>query len=182
MELSSIAKPYAQAIFTIASTNNTIDDWSAMLKASAYLMADVSVKSLLLSPKINTDSKVKTIIALLNSSLDNNISLEQERLIAILINNNRILTMTGIYDLFVIKQDSVGGNKLLEVFTPYDLTPEQTTQLQDKLSTSYKSVVSLKTTIAKGLLGGAVIKNGDRVIDNSIAAKLAKLSTLLPIN
>ena len=57
MELSTIAKPYAQAVFEIAEQNNSVSGWSEFLSAATIVMADRNTKAFIASPSKSKDQK-----------------------------------------------------------------------------------------------------------------------------
>jgi len=58
MELSTIAKPYAQAIFEIAEQNNSVSGWSGFLSAATLVIADSNTKAFIASPSKSKASKI----------------------------------------------------------------------------------------------------------------------------
>jgi F-type H+-transporting ATPase subunit delta len=58
MELSTIAKPYAQAIFEIAGQSNNVSDWSGFLAAASAIMSDKNTKAFIASPGKSMSQKI----------------------------------------------------------------------------------------------------------------------------
>ena len=61
MELSTIAKPYAQAIFEIAEKNGSLSEWSELLSTASTIMADDAAQAFIASPGTSKDQKVELI-------------------------------------------------------------------------------------------------------------------------
>ncbi len=182
MEFNNIAKPYAKAILKVALEDDNISAWSDMLNIAAKLIIDTKLNKLIVSPKISSKDKANIIINLLNRSLLLRASKEQVALINLLAKNNRMLALPAIYYLFSKQSEAVRGLKSLIVISPYELSKQQILELKTKLSANYSVNVSLQVMIDKNLLGGIIIKDGDRVMNYSIKAKLEKLDTLLAVN
>ena len=70
MELSSIAKPYAQAIFEVAEQSNSISAWSSFLSTASAVLSDESTKACIASPGKSKNQKYDLISALIASFLD----------------------------------------------------------------------------------------------------------------
>ena len=59
MELSTIAKPYAQAIFEIAEKNDSLSEWSELLSTASVIMSDDATQAFIASPGISKNQKTE---------------------------------------------------------------------------------------------------------------------------
>lgn len=82
----------------------------------------------------------------------------------------------ALYEVYRAEQE-----KILEVdvVSYSELTPAQQQRLSESLSQRLSRKVSLKISIDPSLLGGALIRAGDLVIDGSVRGKLNMLGTSL---
>ncbi len=182
MELNNIAKPYAKAILAIAIEDNNVDIWNDMLAVASIIISDKSLNKLIASPKISKKNKADIIIDLLNKSLKSKLLTQQSVLIKLLAKNNRMLILPAIYTLFKIQSEGIKGYKYIQVISSYELSKEQALELEKKLHSNYGVKINLQKSVDKSLLGGVIIKDGDRVTNYSIKAKLEKLNTILAVN
>ncbi|SVE53467.1 uncharacterized protein METZ01_LOCUS506321, partial [marine metagenome] len=89
MELSTIAKPYAQAIFEIAGQGKSVPSWSDFLAAASAIMADKNTKAFIASPGKSKDQKVNLISALIGKTNSKELSKQESAFINLILNNNR---------------------------------------------------------------------------------------------
>ena len=81
MELSTIAKPYAQAIFEIAEENSSLSEWSELLSTASAIMADDATQAFVASPGKSKDQKVELICALLEKATSRELSKQESAFI-----------------------------------------------------------------------------------------------------
>ena len=89
MELSTIAKPYAQAIFEIAEKDDSLSEWSELLNTASAIMADDSAQAFIASPGTSKDQKVELICALLEKATSRELSKQESAFINLILNNGR---------------------------------------------------------------------------------------------
>jgi F-type H+-transporting ATPase subunit delta len=172
---TTIARPYAKAIFEYALADDKLAEWSEYLLILAQAILDPKAFEFITNPA----SKVEQQIALLQSIFGSKIKESNAlyNLITLLATNKRLMLLPeikGLYEAHRAEQE-----KTLDVFVvSYStLTSTQQQQMIDSLSKRIKRKVSLKISIDPSLLGGAVIRAGDLVIDGSVRGKLNKLGT-----
>jgi F-type H+-transporting ATPase subunit delta len=89
MELSTIAKPYAQAIFEIAEQSNSVLGWSDFLAAATVIMADKNTKTFIASPSKSKNQKFDLISALIARMTSKDLSKQEAAFINLVLNNDR---------------------------------------------------------------------------------------------
>ena len=180
MELTSLAKPYANALLAICAEQNNRDKWLSFLNTLSDLSKNDSVMQIIQSPNVGKDKQKAIILSLLKQILGETTNTQQNNLIDLLVKNNRLNIASILYELF--DEGSNLNSHHVMVSSAYDLSDKDTILLNEKLTSQYGGDIILKTQTDAKLLGGVVLKQGDRVTDNSIKAKLEKLTTLLTIN
>ena len=85
MELSSIAKPYAQAIFEVAEQSNSISKWSSFLATASAVMSDESTKAFIASPGKSKDQKYDLISALIAKASSSELSKQESAVIGLML-------------------------------------------------------------------------------------------------
>ena len=171
-ELTTIARPYAKASFGYASETNSLSEWSKMLSVLAEATKEQKVIDLLSSPTITVEQKVSELIRICGDMLDDAMA----RFLTVLAENKRLLLMPQINTLFDEYKARQERSTKVEVSTAFPLEKQTVQQLVDKLSANLDSDVNIKVNINKTLIGGAVIRIGDVVIDGSVRGRLAKLA------
>ena len=66
-----------------------------------------------------------------------------------------------------------------DAYTAVPMTEDEINKLQEKLSSSFRKTVELNTHIDKDIMGGVLVKVGDKVIDGSVKGKLREIQKKL---
>lgn len=182
MELNTIAKPYANAIFEIAQQSQSHSDWKSVLEAGVQLANDHTMQAFIASPSTTKGNKAGAIMALFESILGQSLSAQESAFVGLLLDNGRINALPSMLELFDAMADSRSDAKTFDVVSAYALNDQQQQQLMGDLSRKYNAIVSINTFVDENLVGGVVVKEGDKVIDLSVKARTNKLGTLLSVN
>lgn len=176
---TTIARPYAKAIFEYAFAANALTVWSAILNNLAQAVLEPQATEFLGNPANDAKQQSQLLQALF---VGNKLIKDQHavnNLIELLTHNKRLMVLPDIYAQYELLRAE--QEKTLDVhvncFAP--LTSAQQKQLTETLSKRLQRQVSLKLTIEESLLGGVVIRAGDLVIDGSVRGKLNKLGASL---
>lgn len=170
----TIARPYAQAVFASALEHKSVESWLKQLEALACACSD-EVFMVALKNSSSPEAAVKTVLDLLKGLLDE----YGENLVRIIGANGRFEVMPEIYQEFVRLNDE--HNKVIkaQLISARRIGPLEIQALSDKLASKYDCKVQLETVIDTDLIGGAVLKIGDEVIDASVKTSLVELSSTL---
>jgi F-type H+-transporting ATPase subunit delta len=172
-ERATIARPYAKAAFEYARAANAFADWSQGLERAAEIVADPRVAALTKSPQWSTENAVSLITDVAGDKLNAGM----QNFVRVLAENHRLLLLPEIaahYEQF----RSVAENTVdVEVVSAVKLDAAQSEKLSSALSTRLKRKVRMQNSIDPSLLGGAVVRAGDLVIDGSLKGRLQRLAT-----
>ena len=182
MELSTIAKPYAQAIFEIAEKNSSLSEWSELLSTSSAIMSDDATQAFIASPGISKDQKTELICVLLEKATSRELSKQESALINLILNNGRTEAFGSISSAFESAVSNENKSKSFQVVSAFELTEAEKQAIVDDLTSKHKTTVTVDTVVDDTLKGGVIIKEGDKVIDTSIKAKVDALSVCLSVN
>jgi len=174
-EKSTIARPYAKALFELALGQKKLDVWSRALALSAAVVADPRVKKLLTSPHVTTDQLADLLIDIGGKSLD----AEGQNFLRVLASNRRLALLPEIAAIFEkLKAES---EKVVDVTvtSAAPLSAEQQRNYSSALRQRLKSDVRLHCEVDPKLLGGAILRANDLVIDGSLRGRLDRLATEL---
>lgn len=171
-ELTTLARPYAKAAFEAAVEAAKLGDWSSSLTLVAAVVSDPSVKAALSLPSLTGEKQAQLVMDLCGDEIIGQV----KNFVAILAENKRIPLMPEIVALF----EALKANQEMKVDVNIISAFPLTGPLQEKLAASLKAKlqrdVVLHSETDKSLIGGAVIRAGDLVIDGSVRGKLAKLA------
>lgn len=174
-ESTTIARPYAKAIFEQALAEHKLAQWSAYLLILAQAVLNPQALEFINNPASTDAQKIELLEAVCDTKSKNHKSLDN--LIALLAANKRLMLLPeikGLYDAHRAEQEKTLG---VDVISFSSVSDAQQKQLIESLSQRLQRKVSLKISIDPSLLGGAIIRAGDLVIDGSVRGKLNKLST-----
>jgi F-type H+-transporting ATPase subunit delta len=172
-ERITIARPYTKAIFAIAREANTLDATAAALARAAEVVTDPRVAALLGHPRV-TPAQLADLVNDV-ASLDES----GRNFVALLAQNRRLGFLPEIAALFAQMKAEVENAVDVEVTAAAALTPDQESRYAAALQKKLGRTVRLRTRIDQNLLGGAVLRAGDLVIDGSIKGRLERLATEL---
>jgi F-type H+-transporting ATPase subunit delta len=174
-ERTTTARPYAKAIFALARKGNTLAATSTSLIRAAEVVVDPRVHALLGSPHVTAAQLAELVTGVVGSSLDE----YGRNFVSLLAQNRRLGFLPEIAALFEQMKADVENAVDVEVVAASQLTPDQESRYVAALQKKLGRSVRLHTKVDGSLLGGAVLKAGDLVIDGSIKGRLERLATEL---
>jgi len=172
---ASIARPYAKAVFDLAQETNAFDAWTAALEQLAVISNDADFSTLISDPRVEGSKVAELLTDLTKDSLPEG----GVNFINLLVQNDRIESLADISQQF---SELVAKAKALvnaQVITAKALTDDQKSSLASALETRLGLKVELEETVDADLIGGAIIKAGDMVIDGSAKGRIEKLTNTL---
>jgi F-type H+-transporting ATPase subunit delta len=172
-ERITTARPYAKAIFALARTGNSLAAMSQGLLRAATVVADPQVRPLLGNPHVSASQLAELVNGI--AGLDD----QGRNFVSLLAQNRRLGFLPEIAALFEQMKAEVENAVDVEVVAAADLTPDQEKRYAAALQKKLGRQVRLHTRVDGSLLGGAVLKAGDLVIDGSLRGRLERLATEL---
>jgi len=175
-ELTTIARPYARAVFSRAIDEPSgLGSWSRMLGLMAAAASQPIVKKVLDNPMLTTDQET----ALLSDLLGEELTREGRNFLAVLGEHGRIPLLPQIAELYEHLRAQHEKTMDVTVTSAFEVDEADQRRLVEALKRHLQKDVKLSSSVDPGLLGGVVIRAEDTVIDNSVRGKLAKLSRAL---
>jgi len=174
-DTSTTARPYAKAVFEIAQSSGELGPWSDMLSLLAAISADKSMQAFASSPT-NTSSQVADLVL---DVAGDKINDGAKNLVKLLAENRRIETLPDIAALYEMQKAEAEGAVDVEVTSVEPLTEDHKQKLGASLRQKLGREVRMSFSQDASLIGGALIKAGDLVIDGTIRGRLEKLSGAL---
>ena len=174
-ERATIARPYAKAAFAYARDANALAQWSEGLKAAARIVADPRVAPLTKSPDWSAADLASLITDVAGAKLDAGM----QNFVRVLAENHRLLLLPEIAAHYEALRSAVENTIDVEVVSAVPLNSAQADKLRAALSTRLKRKVRMQNSVDSTLLGGAVVRAGDLVIDGSMKGRLQRLATEL---
>jgi F-type H+-transporting ATPase subunit delta len=180
-DYGTVARPYARAIFDVAHKAKDLDGWSAALAAAAAVTADASARKYLTQPELDAGARAG-FVGKVAAELPQSAVLatpEGKSLLMLLAENDRLDALGEISAQF----DALKANEENKVKVTLVAATAVDAGTADKiaraLSTKLGRTVELELEVDATLIGGAVIRAEDMVIDDSLRTRLKRLSSAL---
>jgi F-type H+-transporting ATPase subunit delta len=171
-EKTTIARPYARAAFEEASGSAALAAWSEALRTAAIVVQDPRVEDLLGNPAVSVGELAQLIIDLAGPQLDEH----GRNFVRTLADNRRLSFLPEISALFDQFKDAAEGIVDVTVTTAVPLVGDQLATLAAALRRRLGREVRLQCATDPGLIGGAVVRAGDLVIDGSVRTRLDRIA------
>ena len=169
---TTIARPYAKAAFEEAKAGKRLGAWSDSLRRAAAVVEDSRVQNLLGNPAVTNGELAKLVTDLAGPELD-----EQGRnFVQTLAENRRLAYLPEISTLFDELKDDAEGVIDVTVTSAAPLENGQREALSAALQRRLRRQIRLQCATDPTLIGGAVLKAGDLVIDGSVRSRLDRIA------
>jgi len=169
---STIARPYARAAFEEAKANNRLAPWSEALRLGAAVVQDERVQKLLGNPHVEPRQLAELVLEIAGPKLDE----PGRNFVYTLADNQRLAYLPEIAEIFDELKDAEEGIVDVTVTSAAPLDDQQRRALAEALARKLKREVRLHCDIDKSLIGGAVLRAGDLVIDGSLRSRLDRIA------
>jgi F-type H+-transporting ATPase subunit delta len=176
-DTTTIARPYAEAVFARADETDKLDLWSEILELLATVVADPAMAGIVANPLFDPKNLTDLILEIGGDRLTD----EAKNLVKLLVQNGRLSILPGIAELFEELKAEKDRKLNVQVFSAYALKPAQEKQIADALKEKLGREVTISSEKDTKLIGGIVIHAGDTVIDGSVRGQLQQLANELGI-
>ena len=174
-EKATVARPYAKAAFAYARDNGKLDAWSGWLGTARAVVRSDEYVAFENSPGVRKEQLRDLVANVCGDALDAN----GKALLDLLAENDRLDYLPEIAEHFdELKADHLNVADV-EVVSASELNDAQRERLAGALRARLRRDVRLHCTVDPSLIGGAVVRSGDMLIDGSLRHKLERLGTEL---
>jgi F-type H+-transporting ATPase subunit delta len=174
----TIARPYAKAVFELALVDKSFDQWCHILSVLAEVAKDPQVVAMITNPLIESGKLLELFTHVTEKTLPE-LSADRRKqlvnLLTVLINEKRLAVLPDIlrrYERLLAAQQEL---KPVTVISAMPLTPERRDSMIASLKKYFKSEVTVDFQEDPELIGGAIVRSGNWVMDGSIRGKLQNL-------
>ncbi|MFM8333325.1 MAG: F0F1 ATP synthase subunit delta [Candidatus Methylumidiphilus sp.] len=174
-ELATLARPYATAAYQRAKQTGSTDQWSQALAFLAAVVQDAEITQAAANPKADKARFTAALLDLCQGQLDT----EGENFVRLLVANRRLPLAKLISEQFELFRAEEEGYIAVDVRTAYPMDDAERDRLSEVLGVALGKQPRLNVHVDESLIGGVVIKAGDRVIDASIHGQLQRLAKRL---
>jgi F-type H+-transporting ATPase subunit delta len=170
---TTIARPYAQAVFETASEESKLTEWSEMLGLLEAVVTDAQMKAVLTNPKLDAAALSDFVLGVCGELLNETGS----NLVKVLADARRLAIIPEINNLFEQLRAEAEGVIEVAVTSAYELAADQQAAISETMAKRLGRKVEITSDIDASLIGGVVIRAGDSVIDASVKGRLKALAT-----
>jgi len=174
-EAITTARPYAQAAFEEAQKLGALKDWSEMLLSLAEAVGHPEVCAVVTNPRVSRQQAESLMEGLLGSQA----SMQQRNFVRVLVDNQRLLILPEIAAIFETLRAEAEKTVNVVVDSAFELSATQQEKIMASLKQRMGREIRLTCKIDKELLGGIVIRAGDKVIDGSARTRLGEMANAL---
>jgi F-type H+-transporting ATPase subunit delta len=176
-ERATIARPYARAAFAASRDKGTVGRWSRWLATAREVVRSDEFKKLERSPGVSTAQLEELIRGICGADLDE----QGDAFLRLLTENGRLDFLPEIADRYAEFEAEDRNVAEVEVVSATELDARQQERLAAALRSRLRRDVRLQCSVDPALIGGAVVRSGDLLIDGSLRAKLERLETDLTV-
>lgn len=172
-----VSKVYGDALFSLAVEEDQVNElWKEASIINEAIKGNPEFLPILCHPEMSMNKK----FSLLQDVFQQELSQNMMGLLNVLLKKGRIGEILPVLDYFIEQVMAYKKIGEVKVRTPMPLSKEQKEKIENKLlEVSEYETVNVDYQIDESLLGGMVIRIGDRVLDNSIRSKLDAMSRQL---
>jgi F-type H+-transporting ATPase subunit delta len=171
----TVARPYAQAAFEHAQKLGELKAWSEMLHTAAEATQHPEMQAVTSSTRVVAAKLSDLMIAVCGGKL----SAAAQNFIKILVENKRLGVLPEILELFEYMRAEAEKSVDVVVTSAFDLSDAQKQKIAAALKVRMGREIKLSCETNRELLGGIVIRAGDKVIDGSARTRLSELIVAL---
>ena len=173
-ELATIARPYAEALFRVAKTDD-LNAWSGLVGEMAQVAANPDFSGFAHNPKISHAEVVSTFLSALKSPVNP----QAHNFIGMLIDNGRLSLLPEIATQFHALKNAQEGAADASIVSAFALTDAQVSTLVGTLEQKFRRKLNPLVSVDASLIGGVRVVVGDEVLDTSVRAKLQQMQVAL---
>ena len=172
---TTAARRYAEAAFEVATRDGTVDAWRRDLDAAARALGHEAVLRGLMNPAIPLEEREAIVVRALGDEVDRRVV----NLVLLLLRRGRVEILPRIAAEFDRLDDRRRGITHATATSAAPLGEEEVRDLASRLERLTGGTVALELAVDPDIIGGIIVRVGDRLIDGSVRGRLERLRTRL---
>ncbi|MGL4768005.1 MAG: F0F1 ATP synthase subunit delta [Formosimonas sp.] len=173
-EISTIARPYAQAAFDVAKSSKALTEWSSFLNDAATVAEQSEVRQLSANPQVTAQQ-----LLMVFQSAIGKVDGAQLNFLSALVEQSRVAALPAIAQAFAAHKHAFEGSADAHIVSAYPLNAQDAVDIAAALEKKLGKKLNTTVTVDESLIGGFCVTVGDEVLDMSMRAKLARMKTTL---
>ena len=175
IEPTTLARPYARAAFQFGVDIGAVDSWHEALVSVSAVVAEPSVAKVLDDPATTASQHTATVAAVLGDDIPAGVT----QFVSVMAENHRLGLSSEVATLFAELRSALDAAANVTVTSAFNVADATIEQLSASLTAKLGKTVDMTVETDASLIGGAIIRAGDMVIDGSVRGRLHKLATAL---
>jgi F-type H+-transporting ATPase subunit delta len=172
---ATIARPYARAAFEHAVGAGQLAAWGEVLERASLVLADARVQPLIGNPHVPRAELVAFVVELAGAGGNE----QAGNFFRLLADNGRLALLPQIAAQYAALRAEVENTVDVTVTSAMPLTAEQSAKLTEALTRRLRRTVRLAATVDPALIGGAIVRAGDFVVDGSLRGRVERLGNTM---
>lgn len=173
-ELATVARPYAEALFRVASQGD-LNAWGNLVAEMAQVAAHPDIRSVADNPKVTHQQMRDLFLSVLKSPAGP----EAKNFVGMLTENGRLTLLPEIADQFHALKNAGEGAADAEIFSAFPMSEAQVKDLVAVLEKRFSRKLRPQVNVDQSLIGGVRVVVGDEVLDTSVRARLQRMQAAL---
>jgi F-type H+-transporting ATPase subunit delta len=179
-EISTVARPYAEALFAAAQLNNSdLEVWLGQIQCVAAIMHVEDAQQAMSNPKLTDEQREKMLCDVAEKFTSQPLVAEMRNLLVLLVENNRLAALPEIALKFEALKDQAEGVAQANIVSAFPMTDEQVKQLITLIEPKFGLKLKPHVQVDANLIGGVRVTVGDHVLDTSVQAQLTHMREAL---
>ena len=174
VELSTIARPYAEAAFEVAKASN-LAQWSDWLESWAAVASNPDIKLLASNPKLNDKQVLDVFVELTKTQAE----AQAVNFLTALVENGRLLALPEIARQFAELKNAHQGAADAIIESAFPMAEADVQNIRGALEKKFGSKLNVTVAVNESLIGGVCVTVGDQILDSSVRGKLNAMKAAL---
>ena len=178
----TLARPYAQALFDAARQAGALSQWSTALNGLAQVIRDADARRYIASPGLSDAQRVEFLTSVAQATADDGgvlASQAGQNFLRLTAENDRLNVLAEIAERFDVLKAEAERTVEVSIVTASAIDDELAQRIGRSLEKRLGRAVELNLSVDPDLIGGAVIRAEDQVIDGSVRSRLQSLGQAL---
>ncbi len=176
MKNTVVSERYARALFELSQENNSTDKVQEDLKLISNTIKEyIDLKNFLSHPVISIEDKKDTCVKIFSGK----ISKYTNNILMLLLDKKREIIIPEVAELYQEMYNKLHNRVIADVYTSVEIGSAQLVLLRKKLESYLDKQVEIDTHVDENVIGGVLVKIGDRVIDGTLKTRFENMAKTL---
>ncbi|HEY4081774.1 MAG TPA: F0F1 ATP synthase subunit delta [Burkholderiaceae bacterium] len=174
-ELATIARPYAEALYEVATSTGNGQVWGAALDALSQVAQDAELRSFADNPKSTTEQ----VCAVMTAAARQDLPPALHNFLFAVIENGRLAALPTAVAHFHALVNAASGVSEAHIYSAFPIADAQLADVVGSLEKRFGRKLEASVSLEPELIGGIRVVVGDEVLDTSVKARLERMKVAL---